>query len=164
MDKKDAVRSLAWVFSIPGNPTRLSQCGYLMHFLVQRTQLKLKMRVMAEPIQQRGSAVKGRSRSFPCSFPSQLLSFPTLLHWFWVFSDSLLSVFCLLTWQGEGEGFLLWTVVSCHVSEFSVSIKCCIVQDPLNAIREDESMPRKYCCGMQFLCVYMWQKPSFEHG
>lgn len=122
MGKKGAIHLSAWVFSTPGNPTRLSQCGYLMHFLVQRTQLKLKLCVMAKPVQQPGSAEKGRSRSFPCSFLSQLLSFPALLHWLWFLCDFFLSVFCLLTWQDEGEEFLPWTVVSSQVSEFSVNI------------------------------------------
>lgn len=54
--------------------------------------------------------------------------------------------------------------MSSQVSELSVSIRCCIVQEPLNDVKGDESMPRKYNCGMTFLCVYVWQNPSFEHG
>lgn len=46
-------------------------------------------------------------------------------------------------------------MVNSQVSEFSVSIKCCIVQDPLNAIRGDESMPGKYYRGIHFF-VYVY--------
>lgn len=96
-----------WPESSPGNPTRLSQSGSLMLFLVQRTQLRIKLHVLAEPIQERGSTEKARSLSLPCSFPSQLLSFPPVFNWLYFLSDSLVSVFYLLTWQGEGIDFLL---------------------------------------------------------
>lgn len=96
----------------------------------------------AEPIQQRGSAEK---------IPLSLSPFPSaLLRWLWLLSDSLLSVSYSLTWHEEGEAFLLWTVVSSQVSVFSVSIKCCVGQDLLNAVRGDESMPRKYNHGDHF--------------
>lgn len=97
---------------------------------------------------------KGKISPFPVFPPPLAAQLSSCLALALVFlSDSLLSAFYLLTWQDEGEDFLLWTVVSSQVSEFAVSIKCCIVQDPLNGIRGDESMPRKYYRGINFFHV-----------
>lgn len=57
MDKKRC-DYLARDLPTPGNPSRLFRYGYLIHSLVQRTQLQLKLHAMAEPIQQLGSLEK----------------------------------------------------------------------------------------------------------
>lgn len=74
----------------------------------------------------------------PVPSPASCLVFSLFLHWFYFLSDSLLSAFYLLTWQGEGIDFFL--ISGELTSESFVSIKCCIAQDPLNVIRGDEPM------------------------